>query len=313
MWPDRDTLARGLREVLKCRALDVLNRRPNHYSSTFPSEIVDCVLDSGERREVLCKYSGGIHCRTQSHSRGVEYEADIYRHVLQPSGIATVEFYGSYQDPQTGWTWLVMEHLRKSMTLNRVPRLLEEAAHWIGAFHAETASMVDRRRGCLRRLDDAYYREWAVRTKEHVNLAAEGVVEAGFPPEAKLDSCLRRLVEADSCIVHGEYYPANVMVRDGKIYPVDWESASITAGEIDLAALTEGWPPAAIFQSKEAYCHSRWPGGAPANFEQTFLAAQVYWHLRWLGGQPGWASSPRVEWRWRELARCLTRISDSRG
>jgi hypothetical protein len=313
MWPDRDTLARGLGEVLNCPALDVVNRRPNQYSSTFPSEIVDCVLDRGERREVLCKYSGGIRCTTLSHSSGVEYEVDVYRHVLQPSGVATVVFYGSYQDPQTGWTWLVMEHLAESMILNRVPELLHEAARWIGAFHAETALMVDGERGFLRRLDDAYYREWAVRTKEHVKLAAEGMVEAGFPSEAQLEICLRRLVEADPCVVHGEYYPHNVLVRGGRVLPVDWESAAIGAGEIDLAALTEGWPPAAVRRSKEAYCQSRWPDGDGAHFEQMFVAAQVYWHLRWLGGRPSWASSPRVEWRWRELARRLAQISDARG
>jgi hypothetical protein len=59
------------------------------------------------------------------------------------------------------------------------------------------------------------------------------------------------------------------------IYPVDWESAAVAAGEIDLAALTEGWPPGFVEQCELEYQRARWPEGPPTGFERRLAAAPV--------------------------------------
>jgi thiamine kinase-like enzyme len=87
-------------------------------------------------------------------------------------------------------------------------------------------------------------------------------------------------------VIHGEYTPKNVLVRDGIIYPVDWESAAIAVGEIDLAILTDRWPVEIVQQCKLEYQRARWPEGWPVDFERTFDAAQLYLHFLWLGYQP---------------------------
>jgi aminoglycoside phosphotransferase (APT) family kinase protein len=292
-----------------CQALEVFDRRQNRYSSTFPSEIVECVLDTGETRSVLCKYSGGIQYKKTSHSRGVEYEADVYRYVLQPGGAPTVAFYGSYEDGETGWTWLVVEHLAAASRLDRLPESLESAAAWIGAFHAVTSlSAVENANARLHRWDDAYYWHWAIIAREQVRLV-DGDVAHDILRDEELETWIRRLVDAPACVVHGEYYPKNILVRDGQIFPIDWESASVGAGEIDLASMTERWPADDVIRSKQAYCQSRWPNGAPAHFEQTFLAAQVYWHLRWLSHKPGRMKPAEVDSRWRELAELIPKLN----
>jgi thiamine kinase-like enzyme len=89
-------------------------------------------------------------------------------------------------------------------------------------------------------------------------------------------------------VIHGEYYPAkNILYAAGIVCPVDWESAAIAAGEIDLAALTEGWSADAARECEHQYQRNRWPWGAPADFEQTLGAARLYLAFRWLGEEPG--------------------------
>ena len=72
-------------------------------------------------------------------------------------------------------------------------------------------------------------------------------------------------------------------MQDGVIYPVDWESAAIAAGEIDLASLTDRWPSSIIEQCELEYQHARWPQGAPVEFERRLTTARLYLHFRWLG------------------------------
>ena len=79
-----------------------------------------------------------------------------------------------------------------------------------------------------------------------------------------------------------------LLVRDGRIFPVDWESAAIAPGEIDLAALTEAWGDAATGACVAAYRDARAGGPASGEFERTFDAARAYLCFRWLGDRPEW-------------------------
>jgi len=64
---------------------------------------------------------------------------------------------------------------------------------------------------------------------------------------------------------------------------VDWQSAAIAAGEVDLASLTHSRPRQMVQKCEREYCESRWPKGAPDDFEERLEAARVYMNLRWLG------------------------------
>jgi thiamine kinase-like enzyme len=99
-------------------------------------------------------------------------------------------------------------------------------------------------------------------------------------------------------IIHGEYYPKNVLIRESTVYPVDWESTALAAGEIDLAALTDRWPPALVTEAEHAYAHARWPGGTPSGFSKALDAARLYVQLRWLGDP---LTRQKQRWRFQEL------------
>jgi thiamine kinase-like enzyme len=102
-------------------------------------------------------------------------------------------------------------------------------------------------------------------------------------------------------IVHGECYPKNVVVVDDVLYFVDWQSAALGCGEIDLASLTENWGEAVQVECRRIYASQRWPHGAPGRMDSYFTIAQLYWHLRWLGGAHVRTNTPGLGWRYSEM------------
>jgi thiamine kinase-like enzyme len=82
---------------------------------------------------------------------------------------------------------------------------------------------------------------------------------------------------------------------------VDWESAAIASGEIDLACLTEKWPQEYKIAAKTEYQRARWPEGSPANFENRFNSAQLYIQFRWLGERPHRTLKEKNLWRFKEI------------
>jgi thiamine kinase-like enzyme len=55
---------------------------------------------------------------------------------------------------------------------------------------------------------------------------------------------LRELWAVGCTVIHGSFYRSALLARDDRIYPVDWETAAIAPGEIDVATLLDGWPSA---------------------------------------------------------------------
>src|ERR1051326_1883856 len=170
---------------------------------------------------------------------------------------------------------------------------LQASAAWLGRFHAiNEARLNDPSLGFLNRYNKAYYRSWLERTVKFAGLAnyrASWLARL----HGDADEVLSTLEHATPTVIHGEYYCKNIIVKleDGTVYPVDWESAAVAPGEIDLASLTEQWPPDEALACEDAYCRARWPGGAPADFAKLLHAARIYMLTRWLGEAPDWTAA----------------------
>lgn len=293
-YPGLQALTAGLQTVLgrdrrRSEVLTVLRREPNDYESTFPSEIVTCRLADGSTRRLFCKYSGGPGHYDQGLRGGVAYEAEVYRRVVQPSRTSTPRFYGTYGDRATGGIWLILECLDGSDWVNEAtePQAMALAAAWIGRFHAANAAQ--RAKAAIPRVrvyDADYYFGWARRAAEFSNRWQRFGWLASLCED--FGRCVEALMGAPRTIIHGEYYPKNILFLDGTVYPVDWESAAVAAGEIDLATLTEEWPAAETAEYEREYCKARWPGGAPTDFPRVLTAARLYLLLRWLADYPSW-------------------------
>jgi aminoglycoside phosphotransferase (APT) family kinase protein len=289
--PDLRHLSAGLTSAFcgngsRDEEVTVVGRQANTYASTFPSEVVTCRLADGKEVRLLCKYEAGLFEKAHGHRGGVRYEAEVYREVLQPLQTSTPAFYGSHVEKATGATWLFLQYLDPAVPVAKGPEpwpALSRAARWVGRFHALNEARLARAPlAVLHRYDAGYYRGWARRVARYARPL--------FPHYPWLERLCRRfgdvvalLLAAAPTVIHGEYYPHNVLLHDGAVCPIDWESAAVAAGEIDLAALTESWPANTVRACVRQYSQARWPGGAPAGFGRTLDAARVYLHFRWLG------------------------------
>jgi len=288
--PTTDRLAEVLARILSGKSrrgvrADVLERRDCRGSSTFPVEIVTCRLSDGTTQRVFCKYEAGRSHDGHGHRGGVGYEAYVYEQVLGQASGSTPAFFGRHRDQRTGDTWLFIEAL-DSKSIANTHRLdtraaLPATAAWIGRFHAAWARP-GRWPSRIKRYDARYVHGFI----DRVIAFSKGCRRQYpwlVPVCARADEFVSVLLAAEPTIVHGECYPGNIVYENGRVCPVDWESAAVAAGELDLAALTEGWRPEIVAACEEEYAKARWPAGAPPAFVRTLSAARIYWAFRWLG------------------------------
>jgi hypothetical protein len=290
--PDLQTLTRILDSILTEKSADdhviILARERNPRACTYPSEVVTCQLADGSELQLLCKYEGGRNHNAYGHRGGTAYEAEVYRQLLQPLPVSTPPFYGAHKDAITGEIWLILEYFDKSLRVEDSPdpAVLKAAARWLGRFHKTNEALrLTASLPFLNRHNAEYYLGWADRT----SLFA-GRLHQRFPWLATLCHRFKEVVvtllEPPAIVIHGEYYPNNILFYQGMIYPIDWEAAAVAIGEIDLTSLTEGWPPEFVSEAEAEYRSARWPEGPPADFERKLDAAQLYWLFRWLGDRP---------------------------
>ncbi len=321
--PDLPTLTARLASALNLNGeakppLSILERSLPQMMSTFPNETIVCRLPNGRKQRLFVKYEAGQRHVSFGHRGGVAYEAKVYDRILRRYPGFRPRRLGAHTDQKTGETWLILEYVDRCVRVSdiivkqdiRQPLAMNAAARWIGRFHAaHEGSDLRAVPSFLKRYDARYYRGWCRRTAEFTR-----PLHRRFPwlPElcALENEWLALLLPASPTLIHGEYYAKTVLLRNRSIFPLDWESAALAPGEIDLAALTEGegWPEKIVSLSERAYRRARWPEGAPAHFQQTLEAARIYLHFRWLGERPDWTIREKSFWRYDHLRAAAERL-----
>ena len=261
----------------------ILSRRPNEYASSARTEIVTLALPSGASRDVFVKYGRGGADPAPRVRHGIEYCAAVQRHLVATLPISHVAPLGLVQVGDPPVAALACDFVADSLRVGEAPddSGIVAAAEWCGRFHAwgETARH-DPALAFLVRYDLDYYRSWGDR--------ARAVAAALGPVPPWLDrlcgtwtECATTLMAARPTTIHGELGPQNVLWKGGEILPVDWESAAVAAGEIDLAALVFGWPTKTVEACVDAYWRARGIAAAPG-FADTWATATLYTALRWV-------------------------------
>jgi hypothetical protein len=307
--PEKRTLAAGLSKILGGK-VTVLARAQHEYWSTHPAEVVTCRTGGGTTLRLLCKYSGGADSLAHGHRGGVAYEAEVSRRVLAFPEVSTPRLHGTHFDPATGWTWLVLEYLDDCL---RLEMTAGDAAHtrtarWLGAFHAAHERLSDDpSHAFLSRYDEQYYAGWVGRARRFAR-PLEGKVPWFAAVCDAAGDLFESLLSAPQTVIHGEFYPKNVLLLTRRVIPVDWESAAIGPGEIDLAALVEGWGERVSRACVTAYLRARGAGGDRAAIGRRLDAARAYLCFRWLGDRPEWTAQEDSRFRFGTLRACATRL-----
>ena len=309
--PAERTFAAALAAVFGVREDELIfERQRNPRASTFPSEFVRCRLPDGRRLELCCKYGGDAIDGCHGHRGDAAYEAAVYRLLMRRRLAGVPRLHGTFAEPSARRTWLVLERVpgvRIDDLADQAPAM-RAAAAWAGRLHAAHPLADARDAGAfLIRPKRDYYLGWIRRTIEFAR-----PLHTRYPWLPALgqhaDALVAPLLAAPRVLIHGEYYPHNVLIHGDAVFAVDWQSAALAAGELDLAALTEHWPVEIADACAREYCDARWPAGPPTSFEAVLEAARIHWLFRWLGDRPKWTLRERAQWRWQALERVAARL-----
>jgi Phosphotransferase enzyme family len=306
--PGLDALTTALASVFAA-PVTVLDRAPHRYASSFPAEVVRCET-GGTEVTLLCKYEAGRRYPRFGHRGGPGYEALVYREVVRRLPLPTLTFYGARTDA-AGDTWLFLQYLADAGRLDEEPTpepALAAAARWAGRFHRLDAERpAGGRPPRLKVYRGDYYAQWARRASDiagdwHLRLPWLRTLCGRAQP------LLDGMADLPSCIIHGEFTPHNLLVSGEDVIPIDWETAAVGVGAVDLASLTDSWPRGVAGECEAEYLRTRWPEGPPADYARTLDLARLYWDLRWLGDRPEWLAQPRMLARYRALQATSERL-----
>ena len=278
-----------------------LSRRPFAYETSFAIDELDVWLADGERLALVVKDVGeaGLSAEAAAtkpaHTLDPGREIAVYRDLLSPAALSTPRFHGATIGPGKQRWWLFLERVEGEV-LTDVGELEVwcEAAAWAAGLDRAVDGDAD----TLLHRDAGWHGRWI-----DTAIAALGDGALAARLGANRSQLVERLDALPRAFVHGELYPANVLVARGagptRVSPVDWELAGSGPYALDLAALVSGWNR----EDREAMCrsfHQSLPAGAPS-FEGLLAAVdlcELSLALQWIGWAPGWVppEAQRRDW-----------------
>jgi Phosphotransferase enzyme family len=294
------TLEEGLSRLggRRIRVLD-LERRYWQMSSTFRTERLRVVLGGTEKPlRVFFKDFNPRHQVTDVRARRrlsrvpPRRELEMYRSILSRERFGTLDLYAFRWDAGRGRFWMFLEDAGRTR-LKDVPefREWEDAARWAARFHAATRDLPPALTRFLPRWGRAHYRRCAARVAQllpTVDTADRDVLRRGLDAlTARLDwfSALPR------CVVHGQFFGENIMLRARRSGPriavIDWETAALGPRALDIVSLSTGsWTDAERSALRRAYFDQcRAETGEVLNWDefcQELRMVALYHTLEWL-------------------------------
>jgi hypothetical protein len=300
-----------------------LTRRPYRYATSAPLERVRVALEDGDELDLILKHLAGERMPGGAQAGKPEFlndpmrELETYRRLLDPAGIGPRYLAGvARREPAAHW--LLIEKV-PGVELWQIGELeiWERAASWIGALHARWTDRADELRALNPHLIDhsaSWFEAWSRRAVAALERSADPRASTLAASLERYGEVAEGLAGLPRTFVHGELYPANVLVvtteRPPGIYPVDWEMAAIGPGLIDLAALAAGYGPEERERLETAYVRGVVEAGGPSPDpeELTVGLARCRLHLaiQWLGWGEDWRPPPEHSHDWLDEARDLT-------
>ena len=281
-----------------------VTRRPWIYATSSRIEEIEVIRPGGPTVRLVAKYLGrqamteaARHAKPETlHSAGRELA--VYRDILAGAGLATPALIGGWDGDADGNGVMVLERVQGSPLAEIGDfAVWEAAARWLARMHAKFAAAPPRNHPSvdgptsLVRYDQDQLgtlgRRGLARAAEQRLGTAELLVALG----GRHEYALRALASATRTLVHGDFYPSNIVVAGKRIAVVDWELAGVGPGVLDLAALAAGWSGEQRYELLRAYHQA----AAAMEPRETFTAlvrrvelASLHLALRWVGAAPAW-------------------------
>ncbi len=274
-----------------------IERKPFAYATSCAIEELEVHIDRMDPVRMLFKdlaVGSGVGSSARSRPDFMydpSREIAMYRDVLDPTELGTAVPFAWVLDDDASRHWLFLEHVRGDL-LWQIGDLesWKEAARWLGRFHRHPA--LQRRAATVQLLhrDAAHHRRWLQRARQlRPHEPAMSSIAAAY------ELALTRLGRLPITLVHGEFYPSNIVVRREQdphvICPVDWELAGLAPGVMDLAALVSGWEEAQEVLLIEAYREGLELRGAAPSIEdltRSVWCSRLIQCVQWIGWSDTW-------------------------
>ena len=273
-----------------------VDRRPDPYDTPGRTELLDWQVGD-EQWQVRAVF------HADDRGRGGEpYAAHVLRRVVSAGRLPALTYLDTLTVP--GGAWVLARQPADAWRLSELATVeaMESATRWLATFHRLHEFTLARDMPDLRRfrLDD--YVGWARRAE-----SAAAASDTGW-----LAGVCRRFAETADFLLEppltailDNAYPGNLLVAEGRVYPVDLGDAAVGAGELDLGELLDGWPTEVVERCRRLYRRVRWPDGPAELHEVRLDLARAALHLRWLGNG---TSRTEASWRLEDLHAVAGRI-----
>ena len=290
-----------------------IDMRPFPSQSSFAIKELNLFLKNGRELNIVWKRVGrtglldeAAQVRLQG-SESPQCELKSYGTLLKPE-LGSPLCYGTVVQQETGECWLFLEKV-EGFQLNETGDtfIWKRTSRWTAVFQRScgpSAMQLD----WLAKYDAPYYRKWLIR-------AYSAVARSGQDDEGRGLQCLERLI--DGCdqltsqlvdqpqsVIHGEFYPANILVvprpnGEIRICPVDWGTTAIGPAPMDVAALVSGaWTETERMEIAEAYRHSAFPQLPMPEFINRLNQCRMHLALKWIGWCQDWKPPREQAYDW---------------
>ena len=137
MLPSNETLPDRVSELFQSKGfknLEIISRAPAK-SSTFPTELVECLIDD-RFFKFFFKYQAGMGANNFGHRGTVSYESLVYDKILSQTPLSSVEYFGQCLLSKKNELFIVLDYVEDPKKVTHVENGIEKAIKWIARFHA---------------------------------------------------------------------------------------------------------------------------------------------------------------------------------
>jgi len=317
----RDALERSLFNYYNAPLKIVqLERDISEYSSSFTIEELKVKLENGLVLSLMFKDLSSRALLDEARRTKPDFlfdpkrEIEVYQSILSQSEVGCASYYGSVVNERDEQFWLFLEKV-PGIELYQVGEfdVWLEVAKWLANFHKSYKGRIESLATeiPLLRYDRDFHQIWPDRVRSVLQARQAATASQIDILVRGYRRVIEQLLQLPPTLLHGDFYPSNVMVQSKKrglrICAVDWEMAGAGPGIIDLAALVSGgWTERQEADLILTYMNTISPEPGSSSEREKFIedvaCGQLHLAMQWLGWSASWSPPEDHKQNWLQIA-----------